>query len=191
MTPAATTGLDRAAAARGALRVLVAERGFHGASMSAVVAQAGIATGTVYTHYASKDELVLATYVETKAELGAAATAELDPRADAAERFRTIWLATYRHLAAKRDHALFLLQVDYSPYQAPAHAAVLSSADRDPLVQEAITSDLAARLQPMPLEVIYELGLGPAVRLAAGGCELGETELRAVADACWRAISLP
>ena len=28
--------------------------------------------------------------------------------------------------------------------------------------------DVAARLLPLPLEVIYELGLSPAVRLAAG-----------------------
>jgi AcrR family transcriptional regulator len=54
--------VDRAAAVRGAVRTLVARNGFHGASMSAVASQAGVATGTAYTHYASKDELVLAAY---------------------------------------------------------------------------------------------------------------------------------
>ena len=64
----AVATVDRAAAVRQALRTLVAQNGFHGASMSAVAAEAGVATGTAYTHYASKDELVLATYLETKAE---------------------------------------------------------------------------------------------------------------------------
>lgn len=175
---------------RQTLRRLVAERGFHGASMSAVAAQAGVATGTAYTHYGSKDELVLAAYLETKAELGAAATADLDPTAEPAERFRQIWLASFRHLAAHRDHALFLLQVDSSPYRARAHEAAMAR-DGDPLQEAAATPDMAALLLPLPAEVLYELGLAPAVRLAANEPELSAAELDTVAVACWRAISKP
>ena len=181
--------VDRAAAVRGALRTLVARNGFHGASMSAVAREAGVATGTAYTHYASKDELVLAAYCETKAQLGAAATAGLDAGAEAAARFRSIWLASYRHLKANPDHARFLLQVDHSPYRDAAHAAAI--ADGDPLVAQAATPDVAARLLPLPLEVIYELGLSPALRLAAGETELTDQQLNEVADACWRAILHP
>lgn len=158
--------------------------------MSAVATEAGVATGTAYTHYASKDELVLAAYLETKAELAVAATVGLEASAWAAERFRGIWLAAYRHLVADRERALFLLQVDCSPYRAGAHEAALAGGG-DPLVDQAGAPDIAAQLLPLPLEVLYELGLGPAVRLAASGTELGDDELTAIADACWRAISLP
>jgi AcrR family transcriptional regulator len=183
-------GVDRAAAVRRAVRALVARHGFHGASMSAVAAEAGVATGTAYTHYSSKDELVLAAYVETKAELSAASTADLGDGGDAAERFRAIWLAAYRHLAANQEHALFLLQVDCSPYRGAAHEAA-SAGQEDGLLREAASSGIAERLLPLPLEVVYELGLGPAVRLAATGQQLTPAELRTVADACWRAISRP
>jgi AcrR family transcriptional regulator len=170
------------------MRTLVAGHGFHGASMSAVAAEAGVATGTAYTHYASKDELVLAAYRDTKAELAAAATADLDRSAGAANRFKQLWLAAYRHLAAHREHALFLLQVDCSPYRDDAHEAALAAGD-DPLLREAASPDIAARLLPLPLEVLYELGLAPAVRLAASGIDLGDEELGAVAEACWRAVT--
>lgn len=183
-------GLDRAAAVRQALRGLVAQRGFHGASMSAIAAEAGVATGTAYTHYGSKDELVLAAYLETKAQLGTAATAGLDPAADPAERFRDIWLASYRHLAANPDHALFLLQVDSSPYRSRAHEAALAQ-EGDPILEQAADPAMTALLLPLPLEVLYELGLAPPVRLAAGGVELADGDLEATADACWRAISRP
>ena len=179
--------MDRAAAVRGALRTLVARNGFHGASMSAVASQAGVATGTAYTHYASKDELVLAAYRETKAQLAEAAVTGLGAGAEAAAQFRSIWLATYRHLKANPDHARFLLQVDHSPYRGTAHEAAI--ADGDPLVAQAAKPDFAARLLPLPLEVIYELGLSPAMRLAAGGTELTHEQLDEIADACWRAIS--
>jgi AcrR family transcriptional regulator len=181
--------VDRAAAVRSALRTLVARHGFHGASMSAVARQAGVATGTAYTHYASKDELVLAAYCETKAQLAAAALAGLNASAEAGARFRGIWLASYRHLRANPDHARFLLQVDHSPYSTAAHQAAIAA--DDPLVAQAATPDAAARLLPLPLEVIYELGLSPAVRLAADGTELTDEQLNEIAAACWRAISQP
>jgi AcrR family transcriptional regulator len=180
---------DRATAVRNALRTLVARNGFHGASMSAVAAEAGVATGTAYTHYASKDELVLAAYSETKAQLAAAATRVLAATAEAGTRFRSLWLATYHHLKANPDHARFLLQVDHSPYRSAAHQAAI--AGDDPLVAQAATVDAAARLLPVPLDVIYELGLSPAVRLAAAETELTAEQLDQIADACWRAISRP
>jgi AcrR family transcriptional regulator len=178
-----TIPLDRAAAVRDALRTLVARNGFHGASMSAVASEAGVATGTAYTHYASKGELVLAAYCETKARLGAAALAGLDADAEPGAQFRGTWLAMYRHLAANPDHARFLLQVDHSPYRGDAHAAAIVAGD--PLVAPAV----AALLLPLPLEVTYELGLSPAVRLAASGTELTGEQLEEIAAACWRAIS--
>lgn len=184
-----TIPLDRAAAVRDALRTLVARNGFHGASMSAVASEAGVATGTAYTHYASKDELVLAAYCETKARLGTAALAGLDAGAEPGAQFRGTWLAMYRHLTANPDHARFLLQVDHSPYRGDAHAAAIAAGD--PLVAHATAAAVAVLLLPLPLEVIYELGLSPAVRLAASGTELTDEQLGEIAAACWRAISRP
>jgi AcrR family transcriptional regulator len=181
---------DRAAAVRTALRTLVAHNGFHGASMSAVAREAAVATGTAYTHYASKDELVLAAYCETKAELGVAATADLDHGVTADERFHALWLACYHHLRANPERAKFLLQVEHSPYRSAAHEAALAD-ENDPLLAEVALPDFAARLLPLPLEVLYELALSPAIRLAGGEVELTETQLDEIADACWRAVSRP
>ena len=189
-TPTDRMPTDRAAAVCAALRTLVARNGFHGASMSAVAREAGVATGTAYTHYASKDDLVLAAYRETKTALGAAVTAGLKQDVPAAERFHTLWLACYRYLEANPEHAQFLLQVEHSPYRAAAHGSVLADGN-DPLVAQAAVPEIAARLLPLPLDVIYELSFSPAVRLAAGGAELTGDQLDEIADACWRAVSRP
>ncbi|MFF3883582.1 TetR/AcrR family transcriptional regulator [Streptomyces sp. NPDC001914] len=179
---------DRAAAVRGALRTLVADHGFHGASMSAVAKEAGVATGTAYTHYASKDALVVAAYCETKADLAVAITAGLDLTAPPQERFHAVWLSCYHYLTANPVHARFLLQVEHSPYRLAAHEAALTN-DNDPLLAQVARPDMAAWLVPLPLDVLYELALSPAVRLAAGGVELAPDELDLVAEGCWRAIS--
>ena len=68
MAPNPTT--DRAAALRQALRTLVARHGLHGASMSAIAKEAGVAQGTAYVHYESKEQLLVAAYLELKREMG-------------------------------------------------------------------------------------------------------------------------
>jgi TetR/AcrR family transcriptional repressor of multidrug resistance operon len=183
------TAIDRASAVRRAMCTLVARHGFHGAPMSAVANAAGVATGTAYVHYESKDALVLATYLEIKRDLGDAARAGIDDSAPPAERFRQLWFAIHDHLAADPDRARFLVQVDSSPYASRAHELSMSSAG-DPLMIEATRPDMVACLTSLPITVLYDLGIGPAVRLAANGVVLDETNLRAVADAAWRAITL-
>lgn len=179
--------VDRAAAVRRALRSLVAEHGFHGSSMSAVAKRAGVGTGTAYVHYESKEALVFATYLEVKRELGTAAMSDVDPSASFHERFLKMWFGIYRHLQLEPERARFLVQVDSSPFARPAHQLAMSAYD-DPIMAEA-TPETLALLAPLPLDIIYELGLAPAIRLAASGIELDETTLGLIANACWRAMT--
>jgi AcrR family transcriptional regulator len=183
-----TPATDRPAAIRGALRTLVADRGFHGASMSAVARRAGVAAGTAYIHYASKDELVLAAYVEAKRTLGEAAVANIDTPATPRDRFVQMWIGIYDHLHAEPEDALFLVQVDTSPYRQAAQERVIAGGD-DPLVDEATRADLWSSFVDLPVTVLYDLGLAPAVRLAAQRPALDRAQLLTVAHACWTAIT--
>jgi TetR/AcrR family transcriptional repressor of multidrug resistance operon len=185
-----TAAVDRAAAVRQAVMSLVARNGLHGTSMAAVAALAGVATGTAYVHYASKQEVVLATYLEVKGAMATAAVRRVRPEAAPADRFRTMWLAVYRHLAADPERAAFLVHIDASPLAAVAHDRSRAERD-DPILVHARTPDMAAALLDLPLELLYDLGVGPAVRLVAGRTRLSRRQLGLVADASWRAISRP
>jgi hypothetical protein len=84
--------------------------------------------------------------------------------------------------------------VDASPYAGVAHAAAVADGE-DPLVAAAAASDMAPLLADLPLEVLYDLGFGSAIRLAAradGSVDLmeGSATMRLI-DACWRAITRP
>ncbi len=184
-----TTTTDRPALIRRALRDLIAEHGFHGASMSAVAKAAGVATGTAYVHYDSKEELVYATYLEIKQDLGDAVLADLDPAASPHDRYRQIWLAAYRHLQLQPERARFLTQLEASPFKQHAHGRLIEQGDR--LVEEATRPELLALLVPLPPEVLYSLSLGVAVRLAADGALLSDDELETVIDSTWRSITKP
>ena len=178
--------IDRPAAIRRALRDLVAERGLHGASMGAVAKEAGVAAGTAYVHYESKDELVYATYLEVKAELGEAVLAALDPSLGIEEQLVVIFSAIYRHLEEEPERALFLNQLEVSPYYPIAKERLAEQGD--PLSEQGAAAMAAGHFVDLPPEVIYAFTFGIAVRLAATGVELDDEALEAVARASLRAV---
>lgn len=184
-----TTTVDRPAAIRRALCDLVADRGFHGASMSAVAKAAGVAAGTAYVHYESKEELVVATYLEIKRDLGEEVVAQIDRSAPPRVRYGQMWPAIYRHLRREPERARFLVQMEDSPFYENAHEQLLQQGDA--LVEAAGASDLMELLAALPMEVIYQLSMGIAVRLAAAGIDLSDEQIETVIEATWRAVSRP
>ena len=181
--------MDRPAAVRRALRDLVADRGFHGASMGAVAKEAGVATGTAYTHYESKDELVYATYLEIKAGLSEAVLEDFDPTAPPIEKWRHILTTSYDFLSEEPERAGFLSQLEESPYYEEAHARHIASGD--PLAETFQSDELRSLLIDLPEPVIYALTFGVAVRLIAGGVQLKDDELDTLVEATWRAVTRP
>ena len=181
--------LDRPAAIRRALRDLVAERGFHGASMGAVARAAGVASGTAYVHYESKEELVFATYLELKADLSSAVLADFDSAAAPFDAWRCILTAAYKHLAEEPERARFLTQLEESPFYEEAHSRLIATGD--PLYEAVGADEFVRLLVPLPSEVIYALSFGVAVRLAAAGVQLKPAEVDMLVDATWRAVVKP
>lgn len=156
--------------------------------MQAVAKAAGVAAGTAYVHYGSKDELVIDAYRELKAELSAAAVAGVDLDLAPAERFGALWHNVYRFLVAEPKRARFLLQVDVSPYAVPAHDAVLDNHPDDPLASA--MDDVLALLVDLPPLVLFDLAVGPVIRLVASGAALDEATVDRLAWSCWRAVSV-
>lgn len=173
---------------RRALVELVAENGFRGTAMAAVAERAGVATGTAYVHYKSKDDLVLAAYLEVKQSVAGAAAAAGNGGDTREQLFNRIWYAIYAHLSADPVQAQFLVQVEASPYAAIAHDSAMSAGVM--LDQHAFVEVMHALVSLPPL-ILWDMGMGPAIRAAASGIRLSKAELAELAAACWRAVSKP
>ncbi|KAA3641729.1 MAG: TetR/AcrR family transcriptional regulator [Armatimonadetes bacterium] len=163
---------------------LVAQHGLHGTSMSMIAEQAGVATGTAYVHYDSKEALLVAAFVEVKTGLGRAALHEVDLSAEPRTVFEEVWRNCHRYLSDDPSIAGFLVQVEVSPLRKVAHDALPGD---DPLTSAA--EGLGAYLVDLPAEVLYDLSLAPAVRLVASGTALSKTDLSTVIESCWRAVA--
>ena len=157
--------------------------------MGSVAKEAGVATGTAYVHYESKEELVFATYLELKAELGEAVLAGFDPGSGPEEIWRHVLTAAYEHLSEEPERARFLTQLEESPYYEEAHARLIASGDA--LVALAGSEDLVELLVPLPSEVIYALSFGVAVRLIAAGVQLKPDEVDLLVEAGKTHLMLP
>ena len=154
--------------------------------MSAVADHAGVAAGTAYVHYDSKDELIVATYVEIKADLSAAAVVGLDASASPDEQFLHLWHNAYRHLAGDPARARYLVQVESSPYAHEAHEQVMRRKE-DPLGE--VSAGMAGYVVDLPALVVWDLGFGPAIRVVADPDRaLDEDQLDRLARACLRAV---
>jgi TetR/AcrR family transcriptional repressor of multidrug resistance operon len=156
--------------------------------MSAVAERAGVAAGTAYVHYDSKDELLIATYAEIKGQLAAAAVAGLDGEASLEDQFLQLWHDAYRHLADDPARARYIVQMEASPYADAAHRRVMER--QDPFVEA--SAEMAGYVVDLPPMVVWDLGFGPAIRLAANpDRELDAAGLDTLARACLRAVKRP
>jgi AcrR family transcriptional regulator len=180
--------MDRAAALRQAMRTIVARHGLHGASMSRIAKEARVAQGTAYVHYQSKEQLLVAAYLELKRKMGTAACADIDRTTTPHDRFVQVWLGIYHFLAQEPERAQFMLQIESSPYARIAHEMGVAVPD-DPLMAEAAALYAADVLAPLDLDALYDLAFWPAIRRAATGDDTNDTAPRAIAEACWRAVT--
>lgn len=183
-----TASFDRAAALRAAARSMVGQHGFHGASVATIAKAAGVAAGTAYVHYASKDDLLVAAYLEVKRELGVAAVAGVDPGWPPERRFTGMWERAAAWMRDDPDRASFLVQFDAGPLAEVGHARAMADPD-DALMAAIGVPDLAALLVPLPPRVLADLALGPLTRAIATGADLSPREWGALRSACWRAIT--
>ncbi|WP_073094202.1 TetR/AcrR family transcriptional regulator [Cyclobacterium lianum] len=95
---------------------LVASYGFHGASMSSLSREAGVAAGTIYHYFASKDLLMNELYTYCKGQVEDWVQAELDEGQPYKERFYKRWLSLYAFYTAHPKVLVFFEQYINSPY---------------------------------------------------------------------------
>ena len=111
MSPAASTAPGAATRER-LLRAavgIVARDGLAAATTAAIAAEAGVAEGTLYRHFDSKDDLLIAAYRQMKNEVFVLAAEGVDTSLPPPERLKRTWKAIY--LAYRADRDAFAFQI--------------------------------------------------------------------------------
>ncbi|MDN3688495.1 TetR/AcrR family transcriptional regulator [Cyclobacterium jeungdonense] len=98
---------------------LIREHGFHGTPVSRVARHAGVASGTVYTYFKSKDEMILELYKYVKIKVMAEVSAKDSPELPFQHRFFAFWDNLTSLYLTKPAFQSFMEQFVSSPYNTP------------------------------------------------------------------------
>lgn len=95
---------------------LVEQTGLSGLTMAAIARGAGLATGTLYVYFKSKDELLVALYERAKTATAARLMQGDDPSAPFRSRFQRMWMNWLEHRLTHYAEVVFLEQYYNSPW---------------------------------------------------------------------------
>lgn len=93
---------------------LVVKTGFTGLKMADVAQEAGIATGTLYIYFSSKEALINDLYLKIKSEMMALFEDIQMDEEDYQQIFREIWMRYFLYCMENPDKMLFAEQFHYS-----------------------------------------------------------------------------
>lgn len=95
---------------------LIGSNGFHGSPMSLIAKNAGVAAGTIYHYFPSKEELIFELYAHIKSGLKAAMFKNDDENMPFQERFFNLFVNLCSHYIKNPNALTFLEQYSSSPF---------------------------------------------------------------------------
>ena len=194
-TAAAKPNLDKRDAILAAALRLITRFGLHNTPMSAVARDAGVAVGTVYLYFPSKEAMINALYLQVLEDRNRTLyqSADVKPHssADQREAFWESWHALARWHLAHEAGSNFIAQCRASGILSDETRAVEQKMDAEGLVryEQAVAE---GHLRGMSRYVIWALLAGPVYALVqmrdAGETKITEDLLRATFDGVCRAL---
>jgi AcrR family transcriptional regulator len=115
--------VDKRAAIIDAAVALFAHRGFYGTTVPEIAQAAGVATGSIYLYFKTKEELVNAALAERKQGMFDVIVAAAGAGGDLETRFRRLWRQLVAYAVAHPSDFLFFEMHHHAGYVEPATQA--------------------------------------------------------------------
>jgi len=108
---------DKRTAIMEAALKLFTERGFHGTSTAQISKEAGVATGTLFNYFPTKEYLINSLYFEVKGRLSRSMGTGIEIESTFQERLRRLWSNSINWGVDNQEEFLFVGQFcSFSPY---------------------------------------------------------------------------
>ena len=106
---------DKKTAIMEAALKLFTERGFHGTSTAQISKEAGVATGTLFNYFPTKEDLINSLYFDVKGQLSQSMGKEIEAYCTQ-DKLRKIWSNLVKWGVDNQEEFLFVGQFCSSPY---------------------------------------------------------------------------
>ena len=153
----------RTAILEAALR-LIPRQGFHATPVSQIAEEAGVAAGSIYRYFPSKDALLNVLYLELKHEMHRAMGKGLTPNMAFEPFFKQVWQNTFTYYATHPDAFSFIEQYATSPFLTEDSRKAGAQA-LQPYVEAFQQAQKEGLIQDLPLEVLFSFFLGPLTNM--------------------------
>ena len=170
---------------------LVEQTGLSGLTMAAIARQAGLATGTLYVYFKSKEELVNALYAQAKTATAARVMQGDTPGAPFRSRFQNMWRNLLKNRLTHSAEVVFQEQYYNSPWFSEANRDLSARLFKDwiDLIEKARAQQI---LKDVPTMLLASSFMG-SVRETAGLLRSGvltdsEAHLAQAFGVCWDGI---
>ena len=173
---------------------LIAEHGFHGAPMAMIAEKAGVAAGTIYRYFESKDILITELHRELEEKINATLLEGYPVERPLRERFLYRIRELLRYFIAHPLHFRYMEQYFNSPYGISLHRdRLLGKSGNQDIVMEIFREGSSQQiLKDLPVVVLFSLAFGPLISLirdhTLGFICLEETLVQKISEACWDGI---
>ncbi len=170
---------------------LIHENGLQSTPMSAIAKNAGVAMGTIYHHFPSKEDLVNALYQDLLGQLGAYVLERYTADSPVHGRLTQLWTHSLRFILDHPRQFLFVDQYAHSPYIDPA-AKEDDSGWWEALVRAIDDGQQQGIIKPVNPELLIQGVVGLLGALAkghiAGKFVLTDEMVETAVALCWDAV---
>jgi AcrR family transcriptional regulator len=173
---------------------LIAEQGFHRAPMAKIAEKAGVAAGTIYRYFESKDVLITELHRELENEIMAVLQGGYPYGKPLRERFLYLIRGLLRYFITNPLHFRYMEQYFNSPYGISMHRnRLLGKSDDHDILMDIFEQGIEQQvLKEFPKAVLFSLAFGPLIFLMRdhilGFVVLDEALINQTTEACWDAI---
>ena len=148
------------------------DHGFHDASISAITARAGVALGSFYTYFDSKDAIFRALVSDMSDAVKQAARAAIDPAASALEIERQALLGFLNFAAEHKEVYRIIDEAEFvDPANYRAHYETIGKRITERLATGGVKGDLRPDLGEVEAWAIMGMNVFLGLRYAIGACE--------------------
>ncbi|MGH2649198.1 MAG: TetR/AcrR family transcriptional regulator [Ginsengibacter sp.] len=95
---------------------LIKDNGFHGTPISMIAKHAGVASGTIYHYFSSKDEIIMELHRKIKGEMVAAMFIDGSTKKEYKQQFFDGWINLCKYFINNPEALFFHEQFNSSPY---------------------------------------------------------------------------
>ncbi|MVM34542.1 TetR family transcriptional regulator [Spirosoma sp. HMF4905] len=159
-----STPFDKQEAILSAALRLFVEYGFHGTPTSKIASEAGVAHGTLFHYFKTKDELVITLYNSINANFRAYLSENATPATSIKDRFKNLFYYSVQWSLQYKNEFYFTQQFHFSPHFKQLGTEAEEMGQQSYLHRALYTEALQTNIfKPLPIELITSLCMSQLV----------------------------